>query len=179
MLRSAVDLLLGAGLLGWLVLSVPYNIPRWRDALSPWDYFSLLPGWTFFAPVPGTSDYHWLFRDRLRDGTLTPWTELSRVRERSVVTAVLNPDKRKLKTMLDIIGELSSPTLNESGHSAVAVSLSYLLLLHSVCSMRHPVESTQTQFLVMSASGVTPGEEPKALFLSAFHDLGAAGEPVS
>jgi hypothetical protein len=42
------------------------------QAVSP-----LLPRWTFFAPNPGTVDYHLCYRHRLANGEFTHWQEVS------------------------------------------------------------------------------------------------------
>lgn len=172
-MRFLSDMLILSFLGCWLLLSAANHLPRWKDSLAKYDSFSILPAWSFFAPRPGTSDFHWLFRDLLEDGTLTPWTELTLVEERSVTSVLFNPRKRSLKTLLDIAGELSSPTLNQHGSKAVALSLGYLLLLNHLNSIRHPDASIQTQFMLMTSSGARPSDQPSVYFLSHFHKLDA------
>jgi hypothetical protein len=163
----SVAILLGL----WLVLSVAFNLPRCKRSLSRIDFLSLLPAWSFFAPTPGTRDYHWLFRDRLSDGTLTPWTELTTVAYRPILTSLINPNKRATKTLLDIAGELSSPASTEGGFEATMLSLSYLLLLHSLSLVQHTTRSRQTQFMIMASSGTVVDLPPSVIFVSAFHNL--------
>ncbi len=165
------DIIVLGTLACWLVLSVFNNIPRWRDVLSRHDMFCLLPAWSFFAPQPGTNDFHWLFRDMLEDGTLTPWTELTVVEERSLFTVFLNPNKRALKALLDIAGELGSASLNRYGSKAVALSLGYLTLLDRLNNIPHATTSSQTQFMLMTSSGVRPADQPSVYFLSHLHAL--------
>jgi len=173
-MRFILDILILSTLGCWLVLSVVNHFPRWKDVLTRHDSFSLLPAWSFFAPQPGTSDFHWLFRDMLEDGTITPWTELTLVEERSITSVLFNPHKRSLKTLLDIAGELSSPSLNQHGSKAVALSLGYLLLLNHLNSIQHSAASIQTQFMLMTSSGARPSDQPSVYFLSHFHILDTA-----
>lgn len=173
-MRSFVDLIILGALVCWFALSIANNIPRWKDALARYDTLSLLPAWSFFAPRPGTNDFHCLFRDMLEDGTLTPWTELTVVEERSIFTVFFNPQKRALKALLDIAGELSSPSLNQPGSKAIVLSLGYLSLLNYLSGIQHAATSIQTQFMLMTSSGARLTDQPSVYFLSHFHNLNNA-----
>ena len=53
----------------WLLVSIPHQLGnRYGAWVKRINLFALIPGWTFFAPTPGTSDYRFVFRDRVADG---------------------------------------------------------------------------------------------------------------
>src|SRR5690348_12432463 len=65
------DILIALFFLGWFILSILNQFGfAWFDKITRHDHFSLLPLWTFFAPNPGQSDYHLIYRDRKTDGSL-------------------------------------------------------------------------------------------------------------
>jgi hypothetical protein len=71
---------------------------RW---VRTWDYLGLVPKWTFFAPRPATGDVALLYRDRLANGAITPWTEVLRPSSRELWNVLWNPDKRERKALID------------------------------------------------------------------------------
>src|SRR3954470_12564692 len=98
---GAVALALG----GWFVVAVLNQFRfRWFDRVRRRDRLYLLPAWTFFAPNPGRSDYHLVYRDRRRDGSLTDWREVPLGAPRRPYSCVWNPRKRARKALSDIVG---------------------------------------------------------------------------
>jgi hypothetical protein len=175
----------------WLVISVvgQINVSEPHSVFQrarQWDLFGLIPIWTFFAPRPAWTDYHLLYRDRLGDGTMSPWTEVVPAIKRTPIQALWNPGKRERKAIIDIVRTLTREIqsarveLGEefqfAGRTAqhlpamICTSLAYLALLHVVSRIPRLGTASETQFLVMQTDPAESGE-PEVLILSAFHSL--------
>jgi len=72
------------------------------------DLFSLIPTWNFFAPNPGTNDYHLLYRERLDDGAYGVWREAPFPKQSGPLKLVWNPRKRRAKVLSDVVVSLGS-----------------------------------------------------------------------
>lgn len=72
------------------------------------DLFSLIPTWNFFAPNPGTNDYHLLYRERLDAGGYGVWREVSFPKQSGLLKLVWNPRKRRAKVLSDVVISLGS-----------------------------------------------------------------------
>ena len=72
-----------------------------------WDWFNLIPTWTFFAPRPAWTDYYLLYRDKLTDGRLTPWTEVILIQDRRWWHFLWNPAKHERKALVDMVRMLA------------------------------------------------------------------------
>src|ERR1051326_1455357 len=84
----------------WFILSVLNQLKwKWFELIRQFDYFSLLPFWTFFAPNPGQTDYHLTFRDKLADGLMTEWKEIEIGAPRYWYCFIWNPEKRSKKVI--------------------------------------------------------------------------------
>jgi hypothetical protein len=189
---AASEWILAGILSAWLLISVagqinvsePHSV---FQRVRQWDLFGLIPIWTFFAPRPAWTDYHLLYRDRLGDGTMSPWTEVVPAIERKPVHALWNPGKRERKAIIDIVRtltreiqsgrvDLSSEGFPFGGKTAqhlpetMFTSLAYLALLHVVSRIPRLGTASETQFLVMQTDAAESGE-PEVLILSAFHSL--------
>jgi hypothetical protein len=170
----------------WFVLSVLSQLSalgQIKESFSLFqkkDMFALIPIWTFFAPIPGTFDYHLLYRDRLHGGLTTQWTEVPLGRAVPVVRALWNPASLQIKAMLDIMYlfreeglELNRLTKGVECEPAVLhiSSIAYLSLLNFISSLPRFSVYESTQFLVMKGYGALETREPEVVFLSSFHDL--------
>ncbi|MEA2633799.1 MAG: hypothetical protein QOH92_566 [Chloroflexota bacterium] len=99
--------LIVATILGlWLLISIPYQMADkyWRRLKSA-NTFGILPGWTFFAPNPGTSDYRLVFRDLTPRG-MTEWTEVEWCRSRKGLDALWHPGRQRTKLVVDCVNAL-------------------------------------------------------------------------
>ena len=72
------------------------------------DLFSLIPTWNFFAPNPGTNDYHLLYRERLDTGEYGVWMEIPFPKQSGLLKLVWNPRKRRAKVLSDIVISLGT-----------------------------------------------------------------------
>lgn len=187
------DILLPTFLGFWFVASIfgQFNAVSVRKARFQWlrryDILGLVPTWTFFAPNPATTDYHFLYRDRLADGTVTPWTEIVRVHDRRWWHIVWNPNKRRRKVFTDIVAMLLvrlGSTLKDSdirrrGDRRYVLiperwhtTWPYLFLLNYVSSLPRHRSAIETQFgIFRSQSAVVDADAVEVALISALHKL--------
>lgn len=85
------------------VLSALNQFARCQPTLNRLNRLSLLPYWSFFAPIPGTSDHRVVFRTRSGDGTLSPWREVGVYSRRTPTHLVWNPAKHTQKCLSDCV----------------------------------------------------------------------------
>jgi hypothetical protein len=152
----------------WFALSVALQFaPKWLVPLKLYDHFSLLPGWTFFAPNPGTSDTHLLFRDRLIDPGMTPWREVP-IR-RSPLRAFWHPQKRAAKTLRDLETHLLQLRDQKATRESVFLSIPYLTLINYISSFPRANFTVSTQFTMVRSCGYWGGTPSAIIFLSELH----------
>lgn len=158
----------------WLVFSVINQFgPKWMNKVKKYDYFSLIPKWTFFAPNPGSTDYHLLYRDILDDGEICKWTPVISPDNRSLVTAIWNPQKRVRKAQADIVRALIRlPDEKKDNIYFIYFTLPYLLLLNTVTNMPCGPNVRSRQFMVMETSGFNGRFQPRQIIRSGVHDVG-------
>jgi hypothetical protein len=158
----------------WLVFSVINQFgPKWMNKVKKYDYFSLIPKWTFFAPNPGSTDYHLLYRDILDDGEICKWTPVISPDNRSLVTAIWNPQKRVRKAQADIVRALIRlPDEKKDSINFIYFTLPYLLLLNTVTNIPCEPNVKSRQFMVMETSGFNRRFKPRLLIQSGVHDVG-------
>jgi hypothetical protein len=141
------------------------------DEVRMRDRLTIIPRWSFFAPIPGTSDYHLLVRDKLVGGTLSTWREVDvHVQPRTALAFLWNPDKRSNKALFDITSmllQIASKANHQ--HETVCLSLPYLMLLNTVSSLPRSPFTVGRQFMLVKTDG--PGTAPDALFVSNVHEL--------
>jgi hypothetical protein len=153
---------------GWLALTFVVGVEGSPGArvVRRADVLGLVPGWSFFAPNPGTVDYHLLARTRRPDGSTGPFTEIAPPVS-PLRRSIWNPGKRVRKAIFDCGQELVLLPVEELG--AVEYTLSYLALLSLVTSRTDCTGAASIQFLVLQ-SGPSLGE-PELLIRSRFHPV--------
>jgi hypothetical protein len=158
-------------LIAWFIISAlsQLNVRR-IVALKSHDVFSLIPNWSFFAPRPGTSDYHLLFRDVNSRGEPGKWQEIPLAERRSLWGAIWNPQKRRTKTLSDVVRGLLRLAQDKSLRD-YSFTLPYLAILNYISSLPHPELSVQTQFMILKSDGFFSKQDPEFLFLSNLHGL--------
>lgn len=161
------------GCLGfWLLASAicQFNILRLESFFRRMDYFSLLPRWSFFAPNPGVTDYHLLYRDKDQENECGRWRELPIASKRTLLGAIWNPKKRSKKALSDAVQTIvrSSNTLKPSEFKT---SICYIALVNFIASLPRKTDGRATQFMIMESYGHYPDKGPKMLFRSEFHKL--------
>ncbi len=161
------------GCLGfWLLASAicQFNILRLEKFFRRMDYFSLLPRWSFFAPNPGVTDYHLLYRDKDQEDECGRWTEYAIASKRTLIGAVWNPKKRAKKALSDTVQTMIRSS-NKLEPSQYKTSICYIALVNFIASLPRQSESKSTQFMIMESYGHYPTKGPKMLFRSEFHKL--------
>jgi hypothetical protein len=94
----------------WFVFSVFWQFERFRNSnvLRFFNKLNILPIWTFFAPRPGITDLHLLFRDRKADNSCSDWTEIDVFEKRETYHFLWNPLKRNNKLIVDALSQLKT-----------------------------------------------------------------------
>ena len=166
----------------WLALTFLWQFERCREKielLRRLNALHILPIWTFFAPKPGMSDTHILYRDKALPGaSVTGWVEVGLAEERRPFHWLWNPRKRLDKLAVDAVSEVK--TIKNRGDSdgaddatiqhQVKLSKGYLILLNLVFahSKLRP-QSTSRQFAVVEASHFGGERTIIPIFFSPFH----------
>lgn len=165
----------------WLGLCVASQFSTDRiNALKRFDVLQILPIWTFFAPNPGRSDYHVIGRDRLHDGTLTPWRDVLPIPRQDAMSPFWNPRKRRTKVVVDAVATLvdmvgrakreDRPTATLE--RTLLISGPYLVLVNIVAhSADHHGDAASFQFAVIERQGFGREGSPVPLVMSPFHGL--------
>jgi hypothetical protein len=174
-LTGAVEVLVASLLALWFVGSVLNQFQfEWFEKIKNADHFALLPLWTFFAPNPGQTDYHLVYRDRRADGSITEWMELAITESRKFHSFVWNPEKRSKKVISDVVATLMESIRHvppdEAGF-AIMLSLPYLVLLNVVSNLAATPGATHRQFVIAETAGFKRTEDPRLVLKSDFHPL--------
>lgn len=190
-MRTFADVVVTVFFGAWLAATILSQLnavsPRWSrfQWIRTYDWLGLVPVWTFFAPAPPTTDTHLLYRDKLEDGELTPWTEIVMIQRRRLQHVAWNPAKRRLKLLGDAVGLLfrdvsryANKSVNgersvQQLHQDFQLTWAYLILLHYISNLPRFPGSAGTQFALLHSRLVSDesGREPQVTFVSAWHAL--------
>src|ERR1035438_8015564 len=121
----------------WCLLSVLNQLPlAMNERVRQLDFFHLVPRWTFFAPNPGISDYHLVYRIKRQTDEFDAWQEIHWLGGRNWFSCVWNPTKRRCKLQLDATMAIMSLYRQNAAleEGALVLTIPYLLLLNAVCS---------------------------------------------
>jgi len=154
----------------WLVLTIFFQFPKFRDFISKWDPFYLIPQWNFFAPNPLDMDLHILYKDELKDGSLTDWTEIPIIKKRNSFAFIWNPVKRQQKAFFDVTVELVTYG-KANGSKTLHNTIPYLLFLNYVSNVKRRYDPITTQFMIMLLPPGTHKRVPQVLYVSPLHKL--------
>lgn len=166
------------GLLGgWLGLTVFQQADRPHWLQSKVDPTAMaVPNWRFFAPTPGRHDFNILVRNRLPDGSLTPWREHTTGVPRTLTQMVWHPARRMEKAVFDAISQLFDIADRVPDPRHLQVAVPYLALLNYITHQPdHRPTATALQFMIAHTAGYDETVDPKFLFLSEWHALAPAG----
>ena len=152
----------------WLAATVAAAVEGSRAArfVRRVDSLALVPTWSFFAPNPGTFDYHLLARSRGRNGATTPFSEIAPPVPR-LRRSVWHPEKRIRKAIYDCCHELVA--LRGLDRSGAEYTLAYLTLLNLASARVSQREADAVQFALVRSSARL--EQPELLVRSRFHPL--------
>jgi hypothetical protein len=139
------------------------------------DVLRLIPSWTFFAPRPGKSDYHVLYRDKRPDESLSEWTEVELSEGRNFFDFIWNPRKRNKKVLSDIIQTLIitfSRYPKDQDRTFLMYTFPYIMVLHLVTRQHSKVNDPAfRQFVLAESPGYLEDSDPNFILLSKFHEL--------
>ncbi|MGL5626993.1 MAG: hypothetical protein ACRDDW_05720 [Candidatus Rhabdochlamydia sp.] len=127
-----------------------------------------VPAWNFFAPIPCILDYHLLYRE-ISGHEIGEWQDLYTPQDKRPIYSFLwNPEKRFIKTFLDLALDLIRFSNTTQDERQVYTSLAYLQILNYVNSLKHKPSSDKVQFLILTNSRA---DDYKVAFLSDIHPL--------
>jgi len=166
-----VDALIGVVLAAWLVLSIINQIHRGKyiSRIKRHDQLALIPTWTFFAPRPGTTDFHVMYRDCTATGGFSRWREIAMPRP-GRMRAVFNPSKRLGKGVTDMCNTLLRLSRQNLG-GRLCLQIPYLTLLQYACAVPRTEASHSRQFAIVRTTGHGTPRDTTMLFVSALHRL--------
>jgi hypothetical protein len=154
----------------WLVITLFAQHSRFQPLINSIDAFHVIPRWTFFAPNPGTRDYHLVLRDRCRDGRMSSWKSVSIYSPRPRFGYLWHPQKRASKIMNDAIQSIKLLLkCGDVGATGLPFTMPYLLLLYYAAHAVPPeADAIEFQIAIIESTG----HEKRKLecsFLSSFH----------
>jgi hypothetical protein len=161
----------------WLLISVVHQFStRAGKAVRRHNALGLIPGWTFFAPNPGTIDYRFVYRDGT-DQEFSPWQEIEWCRPRACGHAFWHPDRHRTKLVLDYINalvitikEIDKMDLPENdGRLSLLVSVPYLALLNIAMTMPRVHGGQFRQFALIEQSPGRSEQSPRVILCSGPH----------
>lgn len=178
---NAATLAFGILFTTWLALTVVVQFHYERiNFFRRFDVLNLLPTWTFFAPNPGSTDYHIIFRNRFESGEVTAWRDALPIPKQNAICAVWNPQKRHVKVVGDAVSSIleayatarSKGQSKESIESALIFFGPYLVILNLVLqSAGHPPKTVSLQFAIVERTSFGREAPPRPILLSQFHRI--------
>jgi hypothetical protein len=154
----------------WLFVTVLFQINQRGliQRLKGYDYFATIPVWTFFAPNPGTTDTHLLYRDKLAGGQITRWREVPL--GTTPLRVIWNPQKRFQKGLSDLSSSLHYHAAVHREHAeSILTHTGFIALLNFITGQPHSASAVLTQFVVARSYGYHSGRQAEVVFLSSFH----------
>lgn len=166
----------------WFCLTIIWQFQYpFVNNLREIDILGLIPNWTFFAPNPGTSDFHIIYRLASKE-QVCEWVELPMTANRKAFNSLWNPEKRRTKMLIDCVNsiiQLVKATRKNSDDEQVSsklltVSVPYMLILNTVQS---DIEKSgfngfsHVQFAVVESFGFVRTSDPKPVLYSGYHSI--------
>ena len=154
----------------WLAITLLAQHRRFQPLINPFDGFHVIPRWTFFAPNPGTKDYHLVVRDRRGDGSTTGWKSVPVYSPRPGLAWLWHPQKRSSKVMNDAIQSMKFLLKQgETGATGLPFTMPYLLLLRYAAHAVPPEPgAAEFQIAIIESTG-HDNRKLECSFLSGFH----------
>jgi hypothetical protein len=165
----------------WFVITILWQFDLIREKvkfLYKLNFFNAIPIWTFFAPTPGITDTHIIYRDKFSTGEISDWKEIGLLEERKWYHFFWNPHKRKSKLVVDALSQIKNlKNKNEQKQFddselqyRIKFSKGYLILLNLVMGFNKISEnSISRQFIVVDSYLITGRRQPMPIFSSPFH----------
>jgi hypothetical protein len=152
----------------WAAISVvSQNLNAVSRCLRKWDFFGLIPTWTFFAPNPVNRDHYLYYRD-YSFTNVGSWRRAFDADQHSWYGFLWSPLRREHKAISDAMFHIIDRA-REEGPLRVQFSVSYITILSFVCTLPQERDVVARQFLF---AGCRAGESPRPIFLSEVHLIG-------
>jgi hypothetical protein len=167
----------------WFILTILWQFDDIREQLKflyRLNILNAIPIWTFFAPTPGITDTHIIFRDKKSNLEVSEWGEIVLLEERRWYHFIWNPHKRKSKLIVDALSQIKSlknkslknEFKEEELQYRVQLSKGYLILLNLVMNYEmSDNEILSRQFMVVDSYLFSGKRQPFPIFSSPFHTL--------
>ena len=140
--------------------------------LKSTDIFHLLPVWTFFAPNPGTSDYHFVYRVMNENNRVSEFIEIPLHENRNLISAFWNAQKRVKKALADLVMSLKQICETKAADDDnIKLSFSYIALLNFLSNIPKPPDTKFIQFAILESGGFIDSENPRLIMCSEFHHV--------
>lgn len=156
----------------WLVATLLKQLDfPWARKVVAFDVFHILPRWTFFAPNPGTSDYHLVYRKMDAQNNVSEFLEFP-FHERNRLCFLWNPDKRVKKALMDLAIMMNQLCASdEYNENNIGLSFSYVAILNFLSSVPLGSNTRSLQFALLVSDGFIDLKEPRLVICSEFHSV--------
>jgi hypothetical protein len=146
------------------------------DVAKKYDFFSMIGAWNFFTPNPITVDFNLLYRDKLDNGEVGPWSGVPPFGHPQMYQALFNPFLRLNGTELDLIRDVvkfAADNKDEKEADFMVLMPQYVALLNIVNSIpAMQANVRQRQFCIVATSGTVKQGKDQVVFQSSFHPIG-------
>lgn len=159
---------------GWFLLTVIHQFTKGRNLTSRVDPFMMyLPLWTFFGPIPGTTDSEIAFRFADELGNHSEWRHLDLYEPRTITHLIIHRNRRLEKTVFDAVAQIQRLMSSDVAGDRISASPPYIVLLSVVLATAPlPDEARKVQFMIVQSSGVDQNVlDAVPIFASAFHTV--------
>lgn len=154
------------------LLSAANQIQPVQDRFTRLNRASWLPYWSFFAPIPGTSDHRVLRRSREKNLKASEWGEVDFHVGRRWFHLLWNPDKHLNKCVTDCVSILlmERSEVGDEHPEVIQLSWSYLKLAQFALQGLDRGNGRAFQFAIVESSGALE-RSVSPQFISNWHAL--------
>ncbi len=162
--------------IGVLLLTVVYVLPHGGNLIARLHYLRpLVPMWNFFAPNPGTDDYHVLVRTGDSPDSLGSWAEASAFERPTDLRSLLwDPARIERKALFDLVQQLGLHSISRASEPNVdglKLSVPYIsslfFALNTIHAEAEDSSNRVVQFMIMRED--PPSGDMEVLFVSGLH----------
>jgi hypothetical protein len=156
----------------WFLLTIAFQKNNRLSRLTTrFDRFTLIPKWSFFTPDPGASNYHFVYRSRDDETSVSPWLELN-LSPRGILFPLWNPQKRYREGMIELFQLLALSSINCSAER-LQFTAPYIILLDAVRKRLGDSSASQAfyQFALVETRGPSGSSVPLVRFYSLTHPV--------
>lgn len=155
----------------WGLFSIVYQFKINPLQKLPKEFTVLLSRWSFFAPNPGTYEFHLLFRSKEVSGKINDWKKIGTTENRHLSNAIWHPEKRAKKLIIGSIRTLAASQFENVEDISCQKNMGYLHLLSFIMSFPHQKDEISRQFLVIKKDTYQSPKDLELVIQSKFHKL--------